>query len=248
MLDVRHAWGATIIRTSPEKGIMLAIDLADNLQEQAYLILRSKIIYNELAPGTRLSAVGLEKETGIGRTPIRESFLRLREQGLVETRPKSGTYVSKIDLDSAQNSYYMRGELERSILTRCCGVATPEQIGRLESILDASDALDRSEVRRFFDLDNLFHETCYEIAGRHMIWDWMQNFNTHLERFRWLRACSRDIDWEPISHQHRMLLQAIAEGDTDEASYLAANHLHLMPREQKQVISLYPGYFKGIDE
>ena len=49
-----------------------------SLQDQAYNALRSKIIYAELKPGTRLSAIGLEKETGIGRTPIRESFVRLR--------------------------------------------------------------------------------------------------------------------------------------------------------------------------
>ena len=55
-----------------------------SLQDQAYNALRSKIIYAELKPGTRLSAIGLEKETGIGRTPIRESFVRLREQELVE--------------------------------------------------------------------------------------------------------------------------------------------------------------------
>ena len=39
-----------------------------SLQDQAYNALRSKIIYAELKPGTRLSAIGLEKETGIGRT------------------------------------------------------------------------------------------------------------------------------------------------------------------------------------
>ena len=34
-----------------------------SLQDQAYNALRSKIIYAELKPGTRLSAIGLEKET-----------------------------------------------------------------------------------------------------------------------------------------------------------------------------------------
>ena len=72
-----------------------------SLQDQAYNALRSKIIYAELKPGTRLSAIGLEKETGIGRTPIRESFVRLREQELGETRPKSGTYVTKISAEIA---------------------------------------------------------------------------------------------------------------------------------------------------
>ena len=79
-----------------------------SLQDQAYNALRSKIIYAELKPGTRLSAIGLEKETGIGRTPIRESFVRLREQELVETRPKSGTYVSKISMERAENACFLR--------------------------------------------------------------------------------------------------------------------------------------------
>lgn len=215
-----------------------------SLQEQAYLTLRSKIIYADLKPGTRLSAVGLEKETGIGRTPIRESFVRLREQELVETRPKSGTYVSKIDMERAENACFLREKLERSVLIKCCSIATPAQIKELESILEESEALEYSDYRRFFDLDNLFHETCFEIAGRHMLWDWMGSVNTHFERFRWLRACSQEIDWEPIRKQHRLMLQAVKNGNTDEASFLAASHLHLMPEEQGPVIALHPDYFK----
>ena len=185
-----------------------------SLQDQAYNALRSKIIYAELKPGTRLSAIGLEKETGIGRTPIRESFVRLREQELVETRPKSGTYVSKISMERAENACFLREKLERSVLIKCCSAATPEQKRRLEQVLAESESLDHNETRRFFDLDNLFHETCFEIAGRHMLWDWMKSVNTHFERYNWLRAVSQDLDWEPIRRQHRRILEAIKEGDT----------------------------------
>ena len=198
-----------------------------SLQDQAYNALRSKIIYAELKPGTRLSAIGLEKETGIGRTPIRESFVRLREQELVETRPKSGTYVSKISMEHAENACFLREKLERSVLIKCCSAASPEQKHRLEQILAESESLDHSETRRFFDLDNLFHETCFEIAGRHM-----------------LRMVSQDLDWEPIRRQHRRILEAIKRGDTDAASYLAETHLHLMPEEQGPVIALHPDYFE----
>ena len=113
-----------------------------SLQDQAYNALRSKIIYAELKPGTRLSAIGLEKETGIGRTPIRESFVRLREQELVETRPKSGTYVSKISMEHAENACFLREKLERSVLIKCCSASTPEQKHRLEQILAESESLE----------------------------------------------------------------------------------------------------------
>ena len=178
-----------------------------SLQDQAYNALRSKIIYAELKPGTRLSAIGLEKETGIGRTPIRESFVRLREQELVETRPKSGTYVSKISMEHAENACFLREKLERSVLIKCCSAATPEQKHRLEQILAESESLDHSETRRFFDLDNLFHETCFVIAGRHMLWDWMKSVNTHFERYNWLRMVSQDLDWEPIRRQRQMCIR-----------------------------------------
>ena len=77
-----------------------------------------------------------------------------------------------------------------------------------------------------------------------MLWDWMQSINTHFERYRWLRASTQEIDWEPIRKQHRQMLHAVEVGDTDEASYLAALHLHLMPEEQGPVIALHPDYFE----
>ena len=170
--------------------------------------------------------------------------MRLREQELVETRPKSGTYVSKISMERAENACFLREKLERSVLIKCCSVATPEQKHRLDQILAESESLDHGETRRFFDLDNLFHETCFEIAGRHMLWDWMKSVNTHFERYNWLRMVSQDLDWEPIRRQHRRILEAIKRGDTDAASYLAETHLHLMPEEQGPVIALHPDYFE----
>lgn len=75
--------------------------------------------------------------------------MRLREQELVETRPKSGTYVSKISMERAENACFLREKLERSVLIKCCSAATPEQKQRLEQILAESESLDHSETRRF---------------------------------------------------------------------------------------------------
>ena len=44
------------------------------------------------------------------------------------------------------------------------------------------------DERAFFRADNLFHEACFEIAGRKEVWNWLDDHNTHLERFRWLRV------------------------------------------------------------
>lgn len=214
-----------------------------SLQEQAYETLRTKIIFSELAPGTRLSAVGLEREIGIGRTPIRESFVRLREQELVETRPKSGTYVSKINMERVENACFVRSVVEQRIAAQCCAVAGPSDLETLSDILRKSQDLDFSERRRFFELDNLFHETLYRIAGKQMVWNWLATVNTHFERFRWLRASSQELDWTPIIRQHQALFEAIANGRTDEALLQSGVHLHLLAEEERPVIALHPNYF-----
>ncbi|MDU6522850.1 MAG: GntR family transcriptional regulator, partial [Enterococcus sp.] len=72
--------------------------MENSLQSQAYQSIRKKIIYSDLEPGKKISEKGLEGMFNIGRTPIRESLIQLRQQELVYTIPQSGTYVSQIDL------------------------------------------------------------------------------------------------------------------------------------------------------
>ncbi len=163
--------------------------------------------------------------------------MRLREQELW-TRPKSGTYVSKISMERAENAGSCARNSREACSLNVVRLLRPSKEHRLEQILAESESLDHSETRHFFDLDNLFHETCFEIAGRHMLWDWMRASTRILSQYNWLRMVSQDLDWEPIRRQHRRILEAIKRGDTDAASYLAETHLHLMPEEQGPVIAL----------
>src|SRR3712207_8987190 len=50
-----------------------------------------------LAPGTALREEALMRELAIGRTPLREAVKRLALEGLVEARPRSGTYVTDVE-------------------------------------------------------------------------------------------------------------------------------------------------------
>lgn len=56
----------------------------NNLQQQAYESIRKQIIYSELAPGSKISDKVLEEQLAIGRTPIREALIQLRNQELVK--------------------------------------------------------------------------------------------------------------------------------------------------------------------
>src|SRR5260221_9041097 len=59
--------------------------------------IRDLIITGKLALGEQLSENTLAEQLGVSRTPVREAFLRLESEGLVEVRPQRGTFVFQYD-------------------------------------------------------------------------------------------------------------------------------------------------------
>jgi DNA-binding GntR family transcriptional regulator len=53
--------------------------------------LRGRIIANELPDGAKLTEDSLAKELGVSRTPVREAFNRLAQEGLVTVLPGRGS-------------------------------------------------------------------------------------------------------------------------------------------------------------
>jgi DNA-binding GntR family transcriptional regulator len=218
----------------------------NNLQLQAFKSIRKKIIYCDLEPGKKVSEKSLEDMLHIGRTPIRESLIQLRQQRLVNTIPQSGTYVSKIDLQSAENARFTREHMERQIMMECCAKLDTQTIKILNTVLEQQEkAVKNKNKRDFFAADNLFHEVCFEIAGRGDIWNWMNDHNTHLERFRWLRVITNGLPWETIMDQHYRLYDALINKNPEEANFSTSVHLHMMLDEKETVVQKYPDFFNN---
>lgn len=216
----------------------------DTLQIQAYETIRSGIVYAYYAPGDKLQVKDLCADLGMGRTPIRESLVRLRQEGLVRTIPQSGTYVQQISLSAVESARYVRENLESQITVAACASATSESIGHLQGILAGEEqALRAGDRRAFFESDNEFHKALYDMTGRQRIWEWLEQLSCDLKRYRWLRVRTEQLDWEDIVSQHYAILSALERRDTDEARFLATNHLHLLFSESAQVISAFPHYF-----
>ncbi len=217
----------------------------ESLQSQAYEMIRERIIFAEYTPGTKLGVKELCENLDLGRTPVRESFLRLQQEDLVETVPQSGTYVSKINMRHAEAARLARECLESEVIVECCAKSTPADVARIEGIIDEQQqALNAANNRLFFEKDNEMHRAFYEIAGRPVIWQWLNLTNTHFERFRWLSANTLGVDPKTVIGQHRQMCLAIHEGDTNRASYLVRDHLQKSRYDAEAIVKAYPEYFE----
>ena len=69
-----------------------------NKHEQAYRVLRERIVNGVYVPGYRLVIDALALELGVSAVPIREAIRRLEAEGWVVYRPNTGAQVASIDV------------------------------------------------------------------------------------------------------------------------------------------------------
>ncbi len=74
-----------------------SISLLDtsSLAEKVYERLLTAIVRREFAGGLNLDVEKLAEKFGVSRTPIQGALARLADLGIVEIRPKRGTFVKR---------------------------------------------------------------------------------------------------------------------------------------------------------
>lgn len=225
------------------------MNFSNNMQHQAYLEISKRIMHSDYAPGDKISENSLEKDLGLGRTPIREALIRLRKDGLIEVIPQSGTYVSKIDLTVATNARFVRESIERKVMVEATAKSKPADVRNLQNIIKSQNmAIKSNDYKNFFNLDEDFHRSFYEMTNKKMVWNWLQTINIQLNRFRWLRLNLASLDWHKLVDDHHQLLLAVKDHAPEEAERLTINHLHLMLDEEQALVSAFPTYFTDTTE
>lgn len=68
-----------------------------NLWYRTYCVLKKKIVAREFGSDAKLSIPDIAEQLKVSRTPVRDALNRLELEGLVNTRPKVGTFVVPID-------------------------------------------------------------------------------------------------------------------------------------------------------
>lgn len=216
-----------------------------NYQDEAYEAIKTKILRLELRPGERIAQKKIQAELKIGATPIREALLRLRRDGLLEVFPQSGTYVSKIDVDKVYQARFVRESIEKLVVSEAITKITPEQLAELHKLIRLQEFyLHSNDYNNFFDLDEAFHRTFYEIDNKQFVWEWLQVVNLQFNRFRYLRLEESDLDWDQIFDDHNAIVDAVVNKQAPRAERTVGRHLHMVDEDIKVALDLHPDYFK----
>ncbi|GAA0357019.1 GntR family transcriptional regulator [Bacillus horti] len=215
-----------------------------SVRDNVYRTLKENIMNLNLKPGLSISEKDVADKLEVSRTPVREAFVRLGQEGLVDIYPQRGTFVSLIDLDQVEEGRFIREHLEKAMIKLACQVMVADSIIDLEStIAQQRLSAEGNDYVKLFELDEQFHSLIAKGCGKQKTWEIIERVNLHFNRLRVLRLVAND-NWESIIGQHQEMVQAIKENNSEHAEQVMHQHLNLVLYDQKELKELYPNYFE----
>ncbi len=209
-----------------------------------YHQLREEIINLDLVPGVNISEKELSKKYNVSRTPVREAFVRLSQEGLVSIYPQKGTVVSLIDLSAVEEGRFLREHLERAVIKQACEEFPKENIFVLEMNLKFQQMyMQDHDYKKLFEADEEFHRIIFEGCNKKRIWATIHEMSTDFQRIRLLRLTT-NFTWNSIYLQHKSIVDAIKNKTSEIAEEVMKEHLNMVIFDKDQVKESYPNYFK----
>ena len=195
------------------------------LSSRVYHQIRAEILKGALIPGESVTEMGLAKDCGVSRTPVREALRQLELEGLVELIPNKGAVVLGISPEDICDIYQIRAMLEGSVAERAAQKATEEDIRRLEEILELTEFyISRQNLQQLQAMDGQFHQLIYEMSGSRMFKRVLKDLHYYIGLTRDASLKSEGRAAQSVK-EHRAVLEAIAQHDGKKAHKLM--HLHV---------------------
>jgi DNA-binding GntR family transcriptional regulator len=207
------------------------------IADRAYTAMRDRIVTLSLPPGTPLREEELMRTLGLGRTPLREAVKRLALEGLVEVRPRSGTYVTAVEATDIVHIAEVRAELEAQA-ARLAAKRMNDALRATARALDAElQAIEGTTgIDAYMRLDERVHHFVWEAAGNPYLLDALERLWALSLRI-WHLVLDRVAALPAAVHEQRALLEAVVAGDARRASSRMREHVQAFEAEILEAFS-----------
>ncbi len=224
------------------------------IYEQVAAKLRAEIRAGHFEAGARLpSERELAARFSVGRPAVREALGALANEGLVQTRRNSGTYVaddavSRLAVESAAGpaeaadysptaTLGVRLILEPAIVRLAAArrkrdALAEHYLEQMESIVDVSDP---AQQALWNESDRLFHRQLAIMTGDALIAKIADEIAATMDQPLW-RRLKEDGIYDPARirlyvAEHRLIYEAILDGNADAAAFYVEQHIHRVQRD-----------------
>lgn len=191
--------------------------------DRAYRAIKSDILANVLRPGDAVPVERYVRDLRLSRTPVREATLRLQREGLIDIRPRLGTFVSYLDLRQIRDMYRVRRLLEGEAAREAAARAPEEALRALRDQLAAFRETGEIDTRGMSETGKRVHLLIWEHCGNEVLRSMILSMQDHFTRFR---SLSIQLPDKILSshHEHLAILDSLLARDGERAAALIHQH------------------------
>jgi len=191
--------------------------------------LKQAILSSMLHPGERLNVDSLAEKLGVSLTPVRHAIQLLAKEGLVEVKPRSGTFVASVCAEDVRETFELRCALECMAVEKAVEGLAPKDLKRLKSLVKAMRLpIEGDAGQQRHEEDNIeFHLILLRAADNRHLLEMYDGLNSNIKIARIHIA---DEDWVSRSDQeqdeHQAIVDALEEKKTAQAVKAMRKHIY----------------------
>jgi DNA-binding GntR family transcriptional regulator len=190
-----------------------------------YALIRQAITSGRFVPGQRLSERELAGQYGVSRTPIREAFRHLIQEGLVVYKPNSGYRIIPLSEELARHILVVRETLE-SMAARLAALRDPKGAAQAmaKTLPKARRAYREGQLSELIAANQSFHQALVESSGNSVLEAMYRTLQGYIGLMM-----SRSLSWprRPVEtlREHGEILRALKSGNPATAEGAIRRHV-----------------------
>ena len=196
-----------------------------SLGSKIFILLRDRILNESYKCGDKLNELTLAKELKISRTPIREALKQLELEGLVESIPNKGVYVKGFSPRDIDDMFEIRLSLEGLAVSFAIDRMDEVHLAKIKEVFELLEFYTpKGDFDKVNDFNILFHESIYQATQSTYFEQILKDIHYYVSVTS-RHSIARPERLESSLVEHRAILEAIVDGDKDEATERIQRHI-----------------------
>ncbi len=203
------------------------------LVDEVSRVIEQAILAGTVLPGERLIEASIAERLGVSRTTVREALLMLERQGLIVSKPRRGTFVTRLSREEALDMGFTRALLEGFAVGAGFERLNEAVLSRMEALLEEMGRCRLpADTPRLMQCDVDFHRPLVEAAGSPRLLELWSSLNGQIRALFLTTLESEHVRVEEIVALHKLLLDAVRSGDPEHAQRAVFQHYVRLPDGQ----------------
>jgi len=198
--------------------------IAKTLSEQVYMLVRDRILLNELPANHPIRQDALAKELGVSKIPLREAFARLERDGLLQSITNRGFFVYPFSATEAEEVYALRLKIEPEAVGRAALKVTDEDKKKALAALHALDKAGPNDKSVVGSLNRDFHMSLVRPLRQQTTISIIERLNMIAERYvhKHLEPAGRR---KRAKKEHTEMFEAWSAGQSKVVENMVYDHI-----------------------